>query len=200
MIKSFKVNISVGLLMMMEENVIGKDAIQATGLSAFNLMRHFELDIPTLPDTPWTVSCSSKINIDPLKIDYVVNFLKYVWLYSKHQHDYGILFSKVARELTNLEVAIKYNVILQRNRRIAKEPRNKIKYLSSWIEEALMENSSISVKELFYSVPESSFQKNGEGIFRSEDRICCSNDPNKSIGKRAFYEQVKKLKEKIADN
>lgn len=103
MVKTFRPVTSPDFLKMLEESRIGKALIEMTGLSAFEMLNQFRLNLPTSSNpSEWLVECDTNRYYNPHD---VTLFLKYAWLYSETESNEHIdhLIHLVAKELTSFE-------------------------------------------------------------------------------------------------
>lgn len=199
MTNSFKCPQNVKLIKILKSSSIGKNVIKKTGISIKDIVKNFCLEVPIkhISGSAWTITWSTeKIKIKPECFLDIEMFMKQAWYYSS-VNSFGTPIHKyVDDELIKFELGIIAEKYLNQKKVAAQADRVRIPTLHAWIKEELIENPKIQTKQLWFKLPESS-KKNGEGFYRDGDKVYCVHS-SKSLKIRAFYKNVKFIKEKIA--
>jgi len=104
---AFKAAASSEFLKMIEDSLVGREVSLRTGLKVNEILKHVELNVPSLPDFQWSINwAASSINVMPGQVDYLLVLLKHAWLYSEHKENDEELIEAVARELKEFEKSI----------------------------------------------------------------------------------------------
>ena len=99
--KQFDVNISVESLSFLEDSQIGRFVSNKCGVSVYKALTQFELYRSKSPSPQWLLLCESNIKFDFQIQDYLINLIKYSFLYFGKKSVSRSLTSLMTREVNN---------------------------------------------------------------------------------------------------
>lgn len=177
---------------------VGEEFELVTGVSVKDVLTHCKLDVSYLcyPYVSFTVDWSRQvIPINEFLIHEALSLLKLCWFhFDCDLNENETAYSMLKSELLAYEYGFKGLVTKARNRKNAGLDRPRIPLADAFIKKMLEKDPSASAEEIWLALPGSEKLKK---LYLDGGILYCSENPGKSLTKRAFCLRVEKIRKKI---